>query len=266
MLQATESLADGQVLVSRGQGIALVELNRPEQFNALTLALLDGLRAALEALSDDPAVHAIVLTGRGKAFCAGLDLNVLTEDNSVLARDDFLGYDAPLMQAFARCCKPLIGAINGVAVTGGFELALACDFIYASEKARFADTHARVGLLPGWGLSQKLPRLVGINRAREISFTGDYFSAQEACDWGLVNRVFPADDLLESTLECARQIATCIPDTLEHIKAMMNEGWEDSLANGLAMEGQRSRAYNSKVDVSVMEERLAQLRARGKRS
>lgn len=266
MLELTDEFAGGQLLLSWGDGVALVEMNRPEQFNALTLESLEALREALESLSGDEQVNAIVLTGRGKAFCAGLDLNVLAEDNSILARDDFLGDDTPLMRAFSRCRKPLIAAVNGVAVTGGFELALACDFIYASEKARFADTHARVGLLPGWGLSQKLPRLVGINRAREISFGGDYFSAAEGAAWGLVNRVFPPEELLEASLECARQIATCIPDTLQSIKALMNEGWNTSLADGLDLEGRLSRSYNSQVDVSVMEERLAQLRQRSKKS
>ncbi len=265
MLELTDELASGQLLVSRGDGIALVEMNRPEQFNALTLETLDALRQALELLSGDGDVNAIVLTGRGKAFCAGLDLNVLAEDNRVLARDDFLGDDTPLLRAFSRCRKPLIAAVNGVAVTGGFELALACDFIYASEKARFADTHARVGLLPGWGLSQRLPRLVGINRAREISFTGDYFSAAEAAQWGLVNRVFAPEELLEASLECAREIATCIPDTLQEIKSMMNQGWSSTLADGLDLEGRLSRNYNSQVDVSAMDERLAQLRERSKR-
>ncbi len=265
MVQSTQELADGQVLVSRDGGVALVEMNRPEQFNALTLATLDALREALTALSAEEGIQAIVLTGRGKAFCAGLDLNVLVEDNSILARDDFLGYDAPLMRAFADCRKPLIAAVNGVAVTGGFELALGCDFIYASEKARFADTHARVGLVPGWGLSQKLPRLVGINRAREISFTGDYFSAADGERWGLVNRVCSPETLLEETLECARQIATCIPDTLQEIKALMNKGWESTLADALDLEGRRSRDYNGQVDVSVMDERLAQLRERSKK-
>ncbi|MFV8817262.1 enoyl-CoA hydratase [Haliea sp. E17] len=266
MLQITDELARGQLLVSRGEGIALVELNRPEQYNALTLETLDALREALESLSVDEQVNAIVLTGRGKAFCAGLDLNALAEDNSLLARDDFLGYDTPLLRAFSRCRKPLIAAVNGVAVTGGFELALACDFIYASEKARFADTHARVGLIPGWGLSQKLPRLVGINRAREISFTGDYFGAAEGSAWGLVNRVFAPEELVAASLACARDIATCIPDTLQRIKALMNDGWDTSLADGLELEGRLSRDYNSRVDVSVMEERLAQLRQRSKKA
>ncbi len=264
-MQSTEQLADGQLLLSREEGVALIELNRPEQLNALTLETLDALRMALETLSMEEATRAIVLTGRGKAFCAGLDLNVLAEDDSILSRDDFLGYDAPLMRAFARCRKPLIAAVNGAAVTGGFELALGCDFIYASERARFADTHALVGLLPGWGLSQKLPRLVGINRAREISFTGRYFTAAEGLEWGLVNRVLPGEELIDAALACAADMAGCIPDTLQSIKALMNDGWDSTLRDALELEGRLSRAYNSQVDVSQMEARLAQLRQRSKK-
>ncbi|WP_420866360.1 enoyl-CoA hydratase-related protein [Halioglobus japonicus] len=166
------------------------------------------------------------------------------------------------MRAFNGCQKPIIGAVNGFAVTGGFEIALACDFLYAAESARFADTHARVGLIPGWGLSQKLPRLVGINRAREISFTGNYFGAADAEAWGLVNRVCSDNDLLAEALDTAHQIATALPEALFAIKAMMNEGWEDTLGHALVMEGERSNAYNSSIDVSGMAERLSTLKAR----
>ena len=169
------------------------------------------------------------------------------------------------LRAFSECRKPVIGAVNGFAVTGGFELALACDFLYASENAKFADTHARVGLLPGWGLSQKLPRLVGINRAREISFSGNYFSAREALEWGLVNSVYPQNELLEASLDIAHQISTCLPDALYRIKAMMNEGWEMTLGDGLAAEGRASGAYNPGVDFGVMKERLAQLQQRSRK-
>ncbi|KAA1193111.1 enoyl-CoA hydratase [Pseudohalioglobus sediminis] len=265
MLGPEKSLADGELLLSRGEGVALLKLNRPQQFNALTRTCLDGLRDAMLHLAEDNAVHAIVLTGTGRAFSAGVDLKVLSGDGSLMSDGVSLGPNAPLLQAFNDCPKPIIAAVNGVAVTGGFELALACDFIYAAESARFADTHARVGLLPGWGLSQKLPRLVGINRAREISFTGNYYSAEEGLQWGLVNRVLPDDALLGAALETAREIATCLPEPLYRIKQVMNKGWETSLAHGLDVEGDAARAYNSAVDMTAMAERLSQLKARSKR-
>ena len=167
------------VLFEVKEGVALITLNRPAALNALSLAMTDAILEAFRQVNADDSIMAVVLTGRGKAFCAGVDLKELAGGNGMMSADN-LGPETPIIRAMADCRKPLIGAINGFAVTGGFELALACDFLYAAEEAKFADTHARVGLLPGWGLSQKLPRLVGINRAREISFTGNYFSADDA--------------------------------------------------------------------------------------
>lgn len=264
MSQVIQELAQGEIVLSRDGAVALIELNRPEQFNALTLQSLAGLEEALLAVNADEQVHAVVLTGRGRAFSAGIDLKVLAEDDTLMADPLFLGPESPVMAAFRDCSKPIIAAVNGVAVTGGFELALACDFIYAGKRARFADTHARVGLVPGWGLSQKLPRLVGINRAREISFTGNYFSASDGLAWGLVNRVLEDDRLLQDAMETARQIATCLPEALYQIKGMMNEGWESTLGDALEQEGRAATAYNGQVDVSGMAERLAQLKQRSK--
>lgn len=264
MFDITEEHADGQLILNKGEGVALVEMNRPEQFNALTKQLLDGLIEVLAGLSGDDSIRAIVLTGRGRAFSAGIDLKELENTPEMMGAEG-LGPDAPLLRAFSECPKPIIGAINGFAVTGGFELALACDFLYAAETAKFADTHARVGLLPGWGLSQKLPRLVGINRAREISFSGNYFSAQQAMDWGLVNAVYPENELLEAALDIAHQVSTCLPDALYRIKATMNQGWEMNLADGLVAEGLASSAYNPQVDMSVLKERLVQLQQRSRK-
>lgn len=264
MFDITEEYAGGQLVLNKGEGVALVELNRPEQFNALTKGLLDGLIEVFNALAVDDGIRAIVLTGRGRAFTAGVDLKEL-ENTPEMMGGKGLGPDAPLLRAFSDCPKPIIGAVNGFAVTGGFELALACDFLYAADTAKFADTHARVGLLPGWGLSQKLPRLVGINRAREISFSGNYFSAEQAMDWGLVNAVYPQNELLEAALDIAHQISTALPDALYRIKAMMNQGWEMTLGDGLVKEGEASSDYNAKVEFSVMTERLAQLQQRSRK-
>lgn len=263
MFDHTEEFADGQLILSRGEGIALIEMNRPDAYNALNLAMLDGLERALRAVSEDEEVVSVVVTGRGKAFSAGVDLKELAAGNGLMAGDN-LGPSSSIISAFRQCPKAIIGAVNGFAVTGGFELALACDFLYAAETARFADTHARVGLVPGWGLSQKLPRLVGINRAREISFSGNYFSAAQAMEWGLVNAVYPANELLEATLDIAHQVASCLPEALYRVKAMMNEGWETTLSEGLELEGARASSYNRQVDVSGMAARLAQLRQRSR--
>jgi len=263
-MSQSNSANQSLVLVEINDKVALVTLNRPDAYNALSQAMTKAIIDTFGALSVDESVRAIVLTGTGKAFTAGVDLKELGEDGGEAMDPANLGPDSPLVRALADCEKPIIGAINGFAVTGGFELALACDYLYAARSARFADTHARVGLLPGWGLSQKLPRLVGINRAREISFTGNYFSAAEALEWGLVNKVTEDTLLVEAALASARDIAGTQPDALRGIRALMNEGWEKNLGDALELEGERSGAYNSTIEFSVMQERLAELRARGK--
>ena len=185
------------VLVDLADRVATMTLNRPAQRNALSRALQRRLREVMLELEADDEVDVIILTGADPAFCAGVDLKELgggglRPDDSVelvLPKDGARGPFPPLT-------KPLIGAINGVAVTGGFELALACDFLVASEQARFADTHARVGVMPGWGLTVLLPQAVGVRRARMLSTTGNYIDAATAADWGLVNHVVPHDELL----------------------------------------------------------------------
>jgi len=173
-----------------------------------------------------------------------------------------MGTNSPMVRALRNCGKPIIGAINGPAVTGGFELALACDFLYAATNARFADTHARVGLLPGWGLSQKLGRLIGINRAREASLTGNFIDAETAMAWGLVNKLCPSDTLIEDTLAAAQQIAESNPQTISAMRSLMNDGDLLALGDALELEGARGIAYLEQADFSQMESRLQALRNR----
>lgn len=192
------------VLVERDGGVATLTLNRPEARNALSRALLAQLRASLAAVDSDEDVAAVILTGADPAFCAGLDLKELSaNDGATLGAND----DLPLGSPWQPISKPLIGAINGVAVTGGFELALNCDFLVASERAAFADTHSRVGILPGWGLSVILPQRVGFGMAKRLSFTGDFMSAAQAYEAGLVTEVVPHEQLLPRVKELAATIA-----------------------------------------------------------
>ena len=177
------------VTVEERSGVALVTLNRPEANNALNRALSEAITATFTELASSTTVRAIVLTGAGRSFCAGVDLKALSDEPEMLSTGMGLGPASPIVAALEQCPQPIIGAINGAAVTGGFELALACDYLFASTEARFADTHARVGILPGWGLSQKLTRIIGINRAREMSLAGNFIDAHRAEAWGLVNRV-----------------------------------------------------------------------------
>ena len=171
--------------------VAVVTLNRPERRNALSAALLAGLRAALAELSADSAVRAIVLTAADPAFCAGLGLTELGQPGGPLSS----AASGPVLPPLS---KPLIGAVNGAAITGGLELALACDFLIASERSSFADTHARIGIMPGWGLTVQLPAAVGLRRARQMSATGNFVDARTALGWGLVNHVVPHPELLAS--------------------------------------------------------------------
>ena len=171
-------------------GVAVVTLNRPEKYNALSLALRRAFAAAMAELAAEDGLRAIVVTGADPAFCAGLDLNEFGRDDYEFSD----GGGSPL----GASPVPVIAAVNGVAVTGGLEIALACDFRIASDRARFADTHARVGVFPGWGLTARLPQAVGQSWARQMSFTGDYVDAPLALRIGLVNEVVPHGELLRA--------------------------------------------------------------------
>ena len=249
------------VLVSRDAGVTTVTLNRPEALNALSQALRNRIAEVFDELKDDAETEVIVLTGAGRAFTVGLDLKELggeqAPDATLSSRD--------LSAAIAEVGKPVIGAINGFAITGGFEIALMCDFLIAAPEARFADTHARVGVVPGWGLSQRLPRLIGINRAKELSLTGNYLDAETACAWGLVNRVVPADELLGTCGQLARDIVSTDPATRGEIRRIMDAGWHDTLAQGLAIEDEANRAHSKReVRAEKVAERRANIQARGR--
>jgi len=204
--------------------VAVVILDRPEARNALTGAMIASLADALDDADADPDVAAVVLTGRDPAFCAGLDLTDLakTYDDVAAAPRNGGGSERPgPRRVFAPDISvPCIGAINGPAVTGGLELALGCDFLIASERASFADTHARVGVLPAGGLTIRLPQLIGVNRARQMSLTGNFVDAPTACAWGLVNEVVPHADLVSRVLELAGAIAESDPATVGELRSM----------------------------------------------
>jgi enoyl-CoA hydratase len=186
--------------------VATVTLNRPAVRNALNAALRGALPTTMERLDRDESVDVIILTGADPAFCAGVDLKELggrSSEGQEEIRELIEGGNP-----FGPVSKPVIGAVNGVAVTGGFELALNCDFLIVSERASFADTHARVGIQPGWGLTVLLPQAVGLRRAREMSTTGNFVDARTALEWGLVNRVVAHDDLLPTCRALAADIVS----------------------------------------------------------
>lgn len=243
--------------------VAVITLNRPEAMNALSTGLRNALCDAVTAAARAPEVRAIVLTGQGdRAFSAGLDLKEVGAHGLRGAADG--PPVANLIGAILDCDKPMIAAVNGVAVTGGLELALACDIIIASTRARFADTHVRVGVTPGWGLSQRLPRLIGISRAKELSLSGNFIDAATALAWGLVNRVVGPDQVLPQAIALGHDIAQCDPDMVRRYKRLIDDGFGLAFSPAMALEAERSREDNAQVTAASVESRRADILRRGR--
>ena len=246
-------------------GVAVVTLNRPEAMNALSKALRAALQTAIAEMDADPEVKVIVLTGAGeRAFTAGLDLKELSTDPLGMGAANTTDPAQNPARAVLACTKPIIGAINGVAITGGFEVALACDVLICSTNARFADTHARVGITPGWGLSQKLSRCIGPYRAKELSLTGNFLDAATAYEWGLVNRVVAPEELMPAALKLAAQMADIDADMLVTYKAMIDDGYALPMGEGLKLEHERSVIHNLEVTPDMVAARRAAVQARGR--
>jgi len=244
-------------------GCALVTLNRPRAMNALSRHLRRELVRAFDQLRGDAQTRVVVLTGAGAAFCAGLDLKELGASPDPAAA---VVPDAAEDPVRAMACFPgaIIGAINGPAITGGFELALACDVLIASTQARFADTHVRVGVLPGWGLSQRLSRIIGVARAKELSLTGNFLSAELAAAWGLVNRVVEPGELMPQALALAGDMLSVLPESLVAYKRLIDDGLAMNLADGLRLERERSRAWSAALSGADIEGRRQQVIRRGR--
>jgi enoyl-CoA hydratase len=254
-------MSDPVLLVDVRDEVALVTLNRPQAMNALSRELRGAIAETFDRLNNDPGVRAAILTGAGKAFCAGLDLKELgSGSDSVSASVE----TQDPVTSLNRFTKPVIGAINGVAITGGFELALACDILICTPEARFADTHGRVGILPGWGLSVKLPRLVGMGRAKLLSLTGNFLSAAEAERWGLVARVLPDAELLPAARALARDMLGTLPHMLPAMKRLMDEGQALPYPEALAHERATSEAHRAALTGAAVGATLDALFARGK--
>ena len=258
-------MADDVLLIEKKDRITTLTMNRPAAMNALSRELRSVMAEAFRDLSEDPDTGAIILTGAGRAFCAGLDLKELggetpgreTGDDPMASTRNF-----DLVQAMEACAAPIIGAINGVAVTGGFEVALACDILIASTKGRFADTHARVGIMPGWGLSQKLSRLIGISRAKQISLTGNFVTAEQAAAWGLVNQVVEPDDLLPACRELAGDMLSCVPEVMRNYKRVIDEGYAETYARGREIETAANR--KNRVSPEQIAARRKSIQQRGR--
>lgn len=228
------------VLYEVSERIATITLNRPEKRNALSSEVLRVLPQIMTQADNDDNVDVIILTGSDPAFCAGLDLKELGDTAGNLSGTGADGSKnaSGVRGPFPPLSKPLIGAINGMAITGGFELALNCDFLIASENAKFGDTHSRVGVMPGWGLTVMLPQAIGVRRAREMSFTGNFMDAHEALSFGLVNHVVAHAELMPFTRSIALDIIGNEQDGVRQIRstyashAQELDKWEKESADG----------------------------------
>jgi enoyl-CoA hydratase len=229
----------------RDNHVVIVTLNRPEAANALNTQMGLDLMELFEGLTVDlEGLRAVVLTGRGaKAFCAGGDLKQRNEMTDEAWQAQHLVFER-MLRAMLACPIPVIAAVNGAAYGGGCEIAAAADFAYASTNARFALTEVTLGIMPGTGGTQSLPRAVGERRAKELILSGLPFSAEEAERWGLVNRVLPLEELLEAALAIADRIAGNGPISVRQAKQAIHRGLQMSLADGLAFE---IEAYNRLV-------------------
>jgi enoyl-CoA hydratase len=256
------------VLVDISKRVAVITLNRPDQRNALNRAVRRALPAAITRCDEDDDVDVMILTGADPAFCAGVDLKEFgageVEQGEGFAevgdgRGTFRG-------ALPPHTKPLIGAVNGVAVTGGFEVALNCDFLIASDRARFADTHARVGVMPGWGLTVLLAQRIGVARAKQMSVTGNYIDAQRAYDWGLVNEVVPHDELLPHCRELAADVVSNDQLGVRRMLRTYNEVTGGTVDDGWEIEARVSREWEGPgFDPASIEARRMKVVERGRR-
>lgn len=215
------------LLIEINDGVACVTINSPRTMNSLSSAVLSDLYGAFCELEKDSSVRVVVLTGAGdKAFVAGADIREMSTKNS-LEGHVFGKAGQKVMLQLETMTTPVIAAVNGYALGGGLELALGCDFIYASEKAKLGFPEVTLGIIPGFGGTQNLPRLIGRGRASELIFTGRMITAQKACEWGIVNEVFEPAELMTKALETARAIASVGPLAVRYAK--------DAIVNGLNM-------------------------------
>lgn len=258
-------MSEPVVLVTKEGGIATVTLNRPEKLNALNRDLRLNFCRVMQELRDDPEAQVVIITGAGRAFCAGLDLRELGEDakteSGALVRD---GTNVSFISVIEDMNVPVIAAVNGFAVTGGFEMVLACDMIVAAEDAQFADTHARVGVMPGGGMTARLPRAIGIRKAKEFSLTGNYVSARDGERMGLVNRVVAPGQAVTEARVLATQILSANQSIVRQLKKLYELTTRATLQDGLRIEQEFFRAYNSNSNLKDFDQQREAVMERGR--
>ncbi|MFO8033509.1 MAG: enoyl-CoA hydratase [Desulfohalobiaceae bacterium] len=249
------------LLLEERQGTAILTLNRPEAMNAFNFALLYALQEQVYSLRQRRDIRAVIITGAGeKAFCAGADLKERAQLSQEQVKE-FIYTIRSLFTEVENLNKPVIGAVNGIALGGGTELALACDIRYSADQASMGLTETKLAIIPGAGGTQRLPRLVGRSRAKEMIFTGRRLDAEEARQIGLVDAVVPKEQLLKKCLETASLICENGPLAVEQAKYAINTGLETDLHTGLAVE---SNAYWLTIPTEDRLEGLAAFREKRK--
>lgn len=219
------------IIFEKEENIAIITFNRPEAMNALNNQTRAEFRAAIDDVAEDDAIKVLILTGSGKAFVAGSDIKEFNATTPFAAHNIMR-----LGEMVEKLEKPVIAAVNGFCLGGGNEIAMGCDIIIASEKAKFGQTEINIGIIPGGGGTQRLPRLIGACRAKELIYTGDIIRAEEADRLGLVNRVVPMDELMPAAKELAKKIATKSAAALKLAKTAINRGMQTNLESGLKYE------------------------------
>jgi enoyl-CoA hydratase len=224
-------MAYESIIFEKEDSIAIITFNRPEARNAVNNQVRAEFAAALAEVADDDEIKVMILTGNGKAFASGVDIKEFSKTTPYHAHNL-----VRLGDMVAKLGKPSIAAVNGFSLGGGNEIAMGCDIIIASEKAKFGQPEINIGIIPGGGGTQRLPRLIGVCRAKELIFTGDIITAEEAFRLGLINRVVPEDQLMATAKEIAKKIGAKSLAALKLAKQAINHGMQTSLESGLKYE------------------------------
>lgn len=223
------------LLLKKEGNIGVLSINRPNELNALNSKVLDELNMAIEDISLDDDIHVLIISGEGRAFVAGADIEEMKSKNSLEARE-FANKGLNLFRKIELMEKPVIAAVNGFALGGGCELAMCCDIRIASEKAKFGQPEVGLGITPGFGGTQRLSRLVGLGKAKELIFTADIIKADEALRIGLVNKVVDLDELMNESIKLANKIASKGQLAVRYSKTAINRGFETDLETGMVIE------------------------------
>jgi enoyl-CoA hydratase len=224
------------IIYTKEEGTGIIQLNRPRAFNSLNTQLLDELKTVLYEIEKDPDVGVVIITGSEKCFAAGADIKEISSIDSPVKAHAFVTSAQVVFNRIESMPKPVIAAVSGLALGGGCELALACDIRLAADNARFGQPEIKIGVIPGGGGTQRLPRIVGVGRAKELLYTGDPINAEEAYRIGLVNKVFPKEELLNAARQMAQTLLKQPPFALSITKMVVNDGANMELPSALAHE------------------------------